>query len=649
MRKESIISIRLAARAFLLLSIGLTLTLPLQAQSTATPLSTSQSYYHFSLAKIYHLKGQYSEAISEFEEALKADSSSSILRTEFAKTLLESQDVTRAVEECEAAVELDPENAEAHFLLGRVYRRYRSQDEMTGRALTQFEKVLEIDPEHMGALYDAAEIHREMAEFEEAADLYRRLRTVNPNVTRIYETEADAWLRSNKLVEATEALEAGLRYQHGNSRYMIFLGSLYSRLGREADAVNLYSRELETAQTAELAHALAASLLELDRPGEAIELLLDYTERFPSETQLKLDLGKAYRQSRRLSEASQLFQEVIEKRPDDVDALYELANVLEVLGDKEQSLKLFERLVNMTNPSARLYRAAFRKRLALLYEDFGRIDEAIEVFKSVAEEFPEDVQVKIWLFYALKESSRLEEGFELTDQLLKDHGDDPYVLIARSQALSARDGIPVATEFMKEQIKRGIEPELLYIATSQLYMAEEDYVGAQSIIESGLSEMPDSEKLTFQLGAILERQKEYSSAEEIFQKILAATPDHADVLNYLGYMLAERDERLEEALSYTLKAVELDPYNGAYLDSLGWVYFKLNNLEKAEDFLTRAAGIHRTDPVILEHLGDLYSKMGETGKARDYYTRSVESSENKEETARVQEKLAQLEATPSTR
>jgi tetratricopeptide (TPR) repeat protein len=81
-------------------------------------------------------------------------------------------------------------------------------------------------------------------------------------------------------------------------------------------------------------------------------------------------------------------------------------------------------------------------------------------------------------------------------------------------------------------------------------------------------------------------------------------------LNYLGYMLADKGVRLPEALKLIRKAVEIDPMNGAYLDSLGWAYFKLGQYEEAEENLRQAVERDQTDPAVHDHLGELYEKTG---------------------------------------
>ena len=92
--------------------------------------------------------------------------------------------------------------------------------------------------------------------------------------------------------------------------------------------------------------------------------------------------------------------------------------------------------------------------------------------------------------------------------------------------------------------------------------------------------------------------------------MLQVNPRNAAVLNYYGYMLADRGVRLDEATAMMKRAVSEDPTNGAYLDSMGWSYYKHNKLAEAEEYLRKAVERTGHDPTILDHLGDVYYKRG---------------------------------------
>jgi tetratricopeptide (TPR) repeat protein len=94
-------------------------------------------------------------------------------------------------------------------------------------------------------------------------------------------------------------------------------------------------------------------------------------------------------------------------------------------------------------------------------------------------------------------------------------------------------------------------------------------------------------------------------------------------LNYYGYELADRGVRLEEATSMIHRALEQEPSNGAYLDSMGWVYYKQNKLAEAEEYLKKAVDRSAHDPTILGHLGDVYAKMGRTERAAALWEKAL--------------------------
>ena len=132
----------------------------------------------------------------------------------------------------------------------------------------------------------------------------------------------------------------------------------------------------------------------------------------------------------------------------------------------------------------------------------------------------------------------------------------------------------------------------------------------------------------------------------MFRKVLAGDPQNATALNYLGYMLADRGVKLDEALGMIKKAVDLDPANGAYLDSLGWAYFKLGKYESAEDTLIKASQRIGTDPTVQDHLGDLYQKTGRLKLAAAHWERAISewnktvaAEVDQNDVARVQKKL----------
>ena len=158
--------------------------------------------------------------------------------------------------------------------------------------------------------------------------------------------------------------------------------------------------------------------------------------------------------------------------------------------------------------------------------------------------------------------------------------------------------------------------------------------------------LEDKIYIYFLRGTIAERQKQYDAAEVQFRKILAIDPNNAMTLNYLGYMLADRGVRLTEAVGIIQQAVKLDPQNGAYLDSLGWAYFKLGQYGPAEENVRKALERMSTDPAVHDHMGDIYEKTGRLKEAAaqwelalSEYAHSTPGDTEPGDVAKVEKKL----------
>ena len=127
---------------------------------------------------------------------------------------------------------------------------------------------------------------------------------------------------------------------------------------------------------------------------------------------------------------------------------------------------------------------------------------------------------------------------------------------------------------------------------------------------------------------------------------------NAAASNYLGYMLADRGVRLEESVKYIQKALELEPNNGAYLDSLGWAYYKMNRFDQAANQLEKAARLISSDPTIHEHLGHTYLQLGKKREAQQLFERAlkewptaVSSDFDADQAAKLQKQLDELKTT----
>src|SRR5208282_4265992 len=166
------------------------------------------------------------------------------------------------------------------------------------------------------------------------------------------------------------------------------------------------------------------------------------------------------------------------------------------------------------------------------------------------------------------------------------------------------------------------------------------YDQAISLLQELIKKNPDSRDARFELATIYEKLDRVADMEREFKTLLDKFPNDAAVLNYLGYSLAERGIELPAAEEMIRRAVNLEPDNGAYHDSLGWVYFKERNYPKTLEELTRAVELLPDDPTVWEHMGDYHAQLKEPDKAWDaWMTSAVNDPENK----KIIKKLSEVE------
>ena len=608
------------------------------------------SYYHFSLAKMHEATEQYSEAISEFEKAISLDPQSGRLRVVFAETLLKMGEVQRAISECQTAAELNPEISHPHYLLGQIYMNSRKSDQrdMRAKAIEEYRRTVELDPQHSEALFYLGQLQLEEGDYQNSVVAFDQFLEIQPWVGRGYLGKAKALLGLNEVQDALQTLEQALDYDETDPEIIRALGGLYEHTQQEEKARRLYNQLLEENTDSEIRFRLARVLTRQQQFEEAVPVLRELTSG-SSDVRLNAALGEALKGNKEYEEAVKAFEEVIRVDPNHFAANYMLGETLTQLGERQRAIERFLHLLDLNQSSQD--RGAIETNLALLYQETRQFDKAVELFRTISRASPEDDVAKLRLAYALKEAGRLPEALALSSELLnkyldrkyEDYADKKYVVIARAQMLSAADRLDKAMDLVKAEIPQLSDPEELYLVASQLQIDHKRYGKAEKIIRQGMSRYPKSEKIQFQLGAIHERLGQLARAESVFKEIIVRNPEHAGALNYLGYMLAERGVRLLEALDYIQEAVDIDPHNGAYLDSLGWVYFKLKELDKAEVNLIQASQLNDGDSTIYDHLGDLYRERSQYEKAKNYYEQSISFSAEKEELKKVRKKLRDLE------
>ncbi len=317
----------------------------------------------------------------------------------------------------------------------------------------------------------------------------------------------------------------------------------------------------------------------------AINMLQQGLTEHPGDTRMRLLLARLLVSSGDLDAAGTQFATLIKQNPDDTDLLLSLALVHLENDHFEQAATHLEQLIE-TDPQndTALY------HLGIAYRELER-DEAAQ---------------RAWLqVQAGREflSSRL-----LLSQLLAEQGD--FDKLARTMLA-----------------ERASNPDLAL----QLYLIEIETLADKNLeialqrVNQALETFEANPNLLYTRAMLAEQMGDIAAMERDLRRILQDEPDNAMVLNALGYTLADRNEKLDEALQLIERAAALEPDDPAIIDSLGWVHYRLGNLDLAETYL-RQAHVQYPDHEVAAHLGEVLWVQGKRKEARKIWNEALQET-----------------------
>jgi tetratricopeptide (TPR) repeat protein len=614
------------------------------------------SYYHYSLAKWYEDQNDLAKALSEMQTALNYNPSSPGVHLEMASLLVKMPGrIREAIENAEEAARLDPQDPDPHWLLAQIY--FRSGDRSTSadameKAIEQLEKLEELTPSDERVYYALGGAYFASNKPEKAIEAYEKFQSFATGTGSGYREIAKYYDRLGNDEKAVEYLLKGIKVEPNSTESLGLLALIYSKQNKNKEAIPLYKKLRElTGNNQNVSRDLAAALVEEDDYEGALKILDELAKdpNLSDDAGLQMLRGKALLGQRKFSEAGTIFQSVIDGNPNNLEAYFYRGRVYEETGKFDEAVKIFSNLLDRSaggSEEAKNNRFVFQQHLAADYLEMGNHEKAIAMYEQMAKVDPKRANPQLLNAYRL--SKQFDKAIPFGKELYTKDPDDVEIGLIYARALAdagkAREGIDVLSKMLQSN-PDNID---IYVNLSQVYIQEKLFDEAENILRRAEGKAQDSqnnERLKIQLGAVYERQKEFDRAETVFKEILKTNPQNAVALNYIGYMLADRGIRLEEALKYVKEALAIDPQNGAYLDSLGWAFFKLNDLANAEKYLLQADELVRNDPTIDEHLGDLYFKTGNLQKAEDFWKRSVSIGTEQDDLQKVRRKLEMLQET----
>lgn len=414
------------------------------------------------------------------------------------------------------------------------------------------------------------------------------------------------------------------------------LAGLYARAGRGADAIlegetaiGLDTSDREAHRILGLVQgALAENLSEGPRRTQLMGEAIGHLEQAlvgARDPGAELTLGRLDVRTNRLDKGIETLRNFLFDNPGYPEAVMLLAEAYERNSQINDAIEVLTPLAS--GPEAQPDAQA---ALACLYERADRWKDAAALWGALAAKVS-DPSYRTQQATALMNAGNVVGGRDVLVALSKDRPNDPSVWYLLAQA-EHRLGNPTAAEDAAKRIAAidSSDPRGA-LAMAEAKEAAHDFAGVvgalQPLYESRRVEArPDDDVLTFvamSLANALEELKQFDRAEQILRELIARHPTDDVALNALGYMLADRGQKLDEAIGFITRALASDPVSPSYLDSLGWAYVKQGKFADAVGPLERAAKAAASSSAVQDHLGDAYVGLKRYREAAEAFTRAL--------------------------
>ncbi len=586
--------------------------------------------------------GEISEGLQLFARAVAAAPDDRELREEYGLALAAVGLADNAVEQLSNSGALSPAG---EATLGILLAQKATDQASLEAAVPHMEAGLTAVPQGLTCRLTLAQTLLRLGRGAEAWPHAQALLAERPDDPRLLLLAGQSLRMAGRGPEATEYLKRAAEDADVRPRAMVELVEALAADGKYREAADLMGQLVRSEGTTVAALTRWATLLlRAGDKAKATEVLDNILSKDPSVRDALLLKAMLAAGSGDVTTAEQLYRRALARDPKDPDAALGLARLLVDVRRVPEARTLLDgvwaRIVEnkLENDDAGIEVAQEEAALELIDE---KPDAVLPWLQRLEKDARSRRTLALWAgYFRLRKANR--EGAEFFAAAKAT--DEPGADRARA-AFEAEFRLAVGDEEkahkLLEPLLAGSEDEVL-AALGTLERGRR-YSEVVKLAREALSRLGDARGVQFALAASLERSGAWDEAVSQFRALLTKNPDDAASLNYLGYMLADRGVNLDEAREMLVKAVSLDPTSGAYVDSLGWVYFKLGRLELAEKNLTEAVRLTPSDVTVNEHLGDLYIAINERDKAADAYRKALAGeSEEDGQPERIRGKLRGL-------
>ncbi len=557
-------------------------------KSVAEPKNNNENkklaFEKFIQGNIFETKGLFKEATDQYIEAAGLDPQPGIFYS-LAKNFYRLNKLSNALKYAKDAVELEPQNIEYLEILASIY----SASLLNDSSKSIYERIVEIDSTNASAYFQLAQLN-EAKRPNQSLELYKKVIDLIGPEWSVLVRLVDLNERMGNVNETIKTVEELIKLNPSDLQLQKVLIDSYIKTKNFDAALKLTDESLISyPDDLSLREMKGNIFLQQSKWKEAYD---EYSKLISDESILfddKLKIGSLFfyaseKDSTNLELAGNIFKEINKDSLDWQVNAY-LGEIELRRKNDSTAIQYFKNAASMAEWNPQLW-----GRVGGILFDNRKYDEAIRFMNEAAEKFPNDFLINLVYGLSLAQENLHADAKIYLQRALNLNPDDLTVLSA------------------------------LGFSLNQLKETDE----ALKYLNKALAADPDNVQIIGQTALIYESQKDFHISDSLYQHALSLDSTNVLILNNYAYSLSERNIKLDEALKMSLVAVEAEPDNSSYLDTIGWIYFMLGDFDKAKYYIKESLKHDENNATVIDHLGDVYYKLGEKDEAIRQWKKAAE-------------------------
>jgi len=509
----------------------------------------------------------------------------------------------------------EPNSAELSIAASPTPNVQRTEDQGNGTEERQY------DSRALGPFMDGELLMME-GRYSEAASAYERALSYDSSSATIYLSLGEVLLRQGLLERSKEAGEKALELQPDDP-------VIYEFLARNAAARESYNEAVEYSDiwgrldstALEPLFMKASLLLRQDKYQETIDTYLDIYDRDPIQQQVLDQAADIAVYISDLERIYQVFRRLYLLHPDNYSIVRNYAEISIQTEHFNEAIEAYQRLDQLGGATIQT-----TLQLALLHVSMENLTEAQAVLAPLIDRGSRQWNVLDLSAYVADRLSDYTELARVATFMLEVYPDSIRGYTSLAIARSNQEDNPGSIEILENAMLRfPSDPAVTRLLGNMYYIANE-LSKAEEYLLAALELQPTENSIRHLLATTWSALEKYEASDSLYEVLLKSDKTDASAMNNYAYSLAERTEvpwrRLWYARKLSSKSLKLEPENAAFLDTYGWIWYRLRFYRMAHKYIVRSVEIRPDNPIVLDHLSDVLIKLGDVVQAGEYSGRA---------------------------